>query len=314
MEIVVILGYNAGGKSTLVAEYTSKGYVRINRDTTGGTLDGQVDYVHKAIHDGATKIVLDNTYMDKKSRASLIKYATDIKAIIRCVWLTTSFEDAQLNACLRMVKAKGKLLMPEDFKTEKNPNLFPPVALFNYKKHFEKPTTDEGFTVVEKVEFKRVWAPEFKEPALILDYDDTLRTCTGKEKFPCCPTEIKMLPGRAERIKKFMKDHKIKKLLGVSNQSGVAKGKLTMEDAKKCFDHTNKELGLDIEYYFCPHNVPPVNCYCRKPHPGIGALLIVKHNLLPEKCVFVGDQTTDKTFAERCGFQYQDVGEFFNGC
>lgn len=311
-EIIVLCGYNASGKSTLVKKYTDQGYHRINRDTTGGTLDGQVDHVQKAIASGNVNIVLDNTYMNKQSRASLIAYAKKSKIPIRCVWLMTSFEDAQLNACLRMIRKTGKLLGPEDFKTQKDPNLFPPVALFNYKKNFEKPTTDEGFESVEQVKFVREWGKEYVEPALILDYDDTLRTSTGPEKFPCDPSHIKLLPGRVDKIKAYLKKHNIKKLLGVSNQSGVAKKKLTSDDAVKCFEHTNKLLGLDIEYYFCPHNIPPVNCYCRKPHCGIGALLIEKHKLNPNLCLFVGDQTTDATFAQRCGFNYQEQQDFFS--
>ena len=33
----------------------------------------------------------------------------------------------------------------------------------------------------------------------------------------------------------------------------------------------------------------------------------------PRQCTYVGDQTTDRSFAQRCGFQFVDQAEFFAG-
>lgn len=310
-EIVIVMGYNASGKSTFVREFTEQGYHRINRDLMGGSIRGQADAARAALTGGHDKIVLDNTYPTKESRETILAVGREFGIPVRCVWLTTSFEDAQLNACLRMIEKTGKLLMPEDFKSgphKNDPNLFPPVALFNYKKHFEKPSTAEGFSTVETRAFVRRWPAVFKNKAILLDYDDTLRRSTGKKQWPECPTEVEILPGRTERLKQAAEDGYI--LLGVSNQSAVAKG-LSLEVAQKCFEQTNKLLGFDIDVKFCPHKVPPVTCYCRKPHPGLGAVFIMDYMLDPSKCIMVGDQTSDKTFASRCGFQYQDAVEFF---
>jgi HAD superfamily hydrolase (TIGR01662 family) len=62
---------------------------------------------------------------------------------------------------------------------------------------------------------------------------------------------------------------------------------------------------------FCPHKVPPISCYCRKPGPGMGVELIVKYKLDPRQCYYVGDLGTDASFAGRCGFQFVDHNEFF---
>ena len=99
--------------------------------------------------------------------------------------------------------------------------------------------------------------------------------------------------------------------MGVSNQSGIHKGELTNETAHELFQFTNNQLGLDIEYRFCPHQSAPISCYCRKPQCGIGVEFMLKHKLSRKDCIFVGDMTTDKTFATRCGFQYVDQAEFF---
>lgn len=307
-ELVIIMGYNAAGKSTVVQSFVDQGYHRLCRDVEGGNLDGLALKASALLKKGTTSIVLDNTYPTIKSRQSILKVAKDNKIPIRCVLLTTSFEDAQLNACLRMVKKTGKLLQPADFKALNDPNLFPPVALFAYRKEFQKPTTAEGFASITEHEFKRVWGKEYVNKALILDYDGTLRLSKGVQKYPIELEDIEMLPNRVEKLREYQKQGYL--LLGASNQSGVARG-VPIEKIIACFEHTNRCLGLEIKYEFCPHRIPPVSCYCRKPHAGMGALFIEKYKLNPSQCIMVGDMTTDETFAERCGFQYVDANDFF---
>jgi len=308
-EIIIIMGYNAAGKSTLTEFYIKQGYTHFNRDILGGSLDDLSDKVRQYLHlSGNKQVVIDNTYPSVKSRVSIIKVAKDNKIPIRCIHLTTSFEDAQLNACLRMIKKTGKLLQPEDFKETKDPNLFPPVALFAYRKEFQEPTLKEGFISIVKVPFVRTWDPKYKNKAILVDYDGTLRLSTGEQKYPINIKDIQMLPGRTEVLKRYESQGYI--ILGVSNQSGIAKG-TPKEKVVACFEETNKNLGIDIDYQFCPHRIPPVSCYCRKPHPGLGAYFIEKYKLDPSKCIMVGDMTSDKTFAERCGFTYTDQKDFF---
>lgn len=307
-EIVLIMGYNAAGKTTLVQNFVEQGYTRINRDEIGGKLKDLHQYAEKAIQEGHNRLVLDNTYRNRESRKSIIQVAKKHGLPIRCLHLNTSFEDAQYNACQRMIRDTGKLLMPDDLKLTKNPNHFPPAALFGYRKEFEKPTSGEGFSKVETINFERK-PTGYTNKSLILDYDGNLRDSLGEHDYPTKISEIKLLPGRKERIQEYVDQGFI--LTGVSNQSGVSKDILSYQDAVDCFEHTNDLLGHKIDYYFCPHSVPPVKCYCRKPHPGLGVMLIEKYKLDPAQCIFVGDQTTDKTFAERCGFQFIHTDEFF---
>lgn len=319
-EFVIVMGYNAAGKTTLVNEFVSQGYHRINRDLVGGTLDGVAVLAHADFNSGKKKIVLDNTYITIESRKSIISVAKSLGVPIRCVWLATSFEDAQFNACLRMVERAGKLLSPEELKKSKDPNLFPPIALYGARNKFEgkdktlkypgkqTPTVAEGFSKVEKREFVRVWPKEYTNKALILDFDDTLRHSTGPNPWPEKPEHVEILPGRTKILKEWQA--KGYNLLGASNQSAIAKG-LPEADCIACFEKTLELLGLKIEYLYCPHKVPPVSCYCRKPSPGMAASFIVRHKLNPAECIMVGDATSDKTFAERAGFQYKTPEEFF---
>jgi hypothetical protein len=43
----------------------------------------------------------------------------------------------------------------------------------------------------------------------------------------------------------------------------------------------------------------------------VGVELIVKHQLDPRQCIYVGDLGTDRSFAQRCGFQFAEHTEFF---
>jgi len=307
--IILVMSYPAGGKTTLTENYTKDSYHRVNRDELGGKLYNLPKIVTDLHKKGTQKFVLDNTYADIESRKSIIECAKKLKLPIKCVWLDTSFEDAQFNACQRMIRKVGKLMGPEDFKTCKDPNLFPPVALFAYKKRFQKPTITEGFTSVELVHFVRKKDPKYVNKALILDYDETLRRSKGELQFPTKPEEVEILPGRKEKLAEYVKKGYI--LLGVSNQSGVAKKTLTKEDADACFKKTNELLEHDIKYHFCPHSVPPICCFCRKPSSGHGVLLIENYKLDVSQCWMIGDATTDKTFAERCGFNFAFAEEFF---
>jgi HAD superfamily hydrolase (TIGR01662 family) len=308
-DITLILGYNGGGKSTYAESYVAQGYTRLNRDELGGKLDSLPVLLTDLHKKGNRKFVLDNTYADIESRKSIIECGKKLGLPVNCIWLDTSFEDAQFNACQRMIRKTGKLLSPEEMKITKDPNLFPPVALFSYKKRFQKPTTAEGFSTVNRVAFVRKKDPKYCNKALILDYDDTLRRSKGEHPFPVKPEDVEILSGRTKKLREYQE--KGYQLFGVSNQSGVAKGILTAAQAHACFERTNELLGLHIDYKFCPHNIPPVNCYCRKPHVGHGVWLIEEHLLDREQCIFVGDQTTDKTFAQRCGFRYYHADEFF---
>lgn len=100
----------------------------------------------------------------------------------------------------------------------------------------------------------------------------------------------------------------------VSNQSGVASNHLTREAADACFARTVELLGVPVkEIAYCPHSAFPAACFCRKPMPGLGVELIMRHLLAPEHLVMVGDMDSDEAFARSIGARYFDAKEFFVG-
>ena len=249
--------------------------------------------------------------------------------------MQTSFEDCQVNALNRMWDRYGCVFMTmADIKAHpkarNDPNMFPIGALFHHRARLlgnkkkgtpsGKPTMAEGFSKIVKVPFVRRpitgsldYPYTGKNRALILDYDGTLRKDAkmlgGQEHYPTRPEEVKLLLNRADMLRRYVDQGYM--LLGVTTQSGIGKGSVSEEMVVKCLDLTNALLGFDIEYHYCPHHNFPPSCYCRKPQPGLGIKLIRQHDLDPSACLMVGDQKTDETFAQRCGFQFVYADEFF---
>jgi D-glycero-D-manno-heptose 1,7-bisphosphate phosphatase len=313
-EVVMVLGPPASGKSELSNVFIKQGYVHLNRDKAGGRVIDLLPEFKKALAAGKN-VVLDNLFAKKEDRAPFIAAAQAAKVPVNAHVMQTSIEDCTINALHRMWDRYGMLFMTandikEHSPASKDPNIFPIVVLFAYKKNAEKPTMAEGFASITVTKFvRRPLPPEYKNKAVIFDFDDTLREVVGGEyQFPTRIEEVSILPGRVEKLKELRRQGYI--ILGASNQSGIARKQVTLGHACQCFEHTGDLLGGIVDYHFCPHNVPP-SCYCRKPQSGMAISLIHRHKLNPAECIYVGDQTTDKTFAQRVGFKYFDAKDFF---
>ena len=307
--VLLICGLPASGKSSAVELTKKLNYVRLNRDELGGTVAGLLPKLDQLLQDGKN-VVLDNLFTAAEDRKPFIELALKRGADPQALHINTSPEDCQLNACLRMAKKYGHVLTPDEIKAAKDPNSFPPAVFFKAKKAFKVPTTGEGFSKVLKKNFTRDWPAEYCNKAIILDYDGTLReTIGGNGKFPTKVSEVKVYKERGDVLRYYQNQGYL--LLGASNQSGIAKGDLSHDDAKACFDYTNEQLDIKIEYLYDASRVPPITSWNRKPMPGMGATFIEKYKLLPRECIMVGDMTSDKTFANRCGFQYEDQSSFF---
>ena len=308
MKIILITGINGSGKSTYAKKLIDQGYVNLNRDKEKGTMNDLHFKLNELCKLQKDNFVLDNTYPTIESRKLAIKAAKDNGYEIECWTMSTTIEEAQVNIVSRMIERYGKMLSPEEIKKSVDSNMFPPTVIFRYKKEFEKPTVTEGFDLVKTIEFKRR-PNSYINKAIIVDYDGTLRETLNGDKYPTSVDNIKILPNRKEVLDKYKALGYL--ILGVSNQSGIAKGHLSEQVAKDCFKKTNELLGLDIDVRYCSHSIPPIVCYCRKPMPGLGVSLIEEYKLNPAECIMVGDMTSDKTFAQRSGFKFVNQEEFF---
>jgi HAD superfamily hydrolase (TIGR01662 family) len=307
--MTMIVGPTGTGKSNLVQEYVNKGYERLNRDLVGGQVANLLPALQSFLSSGKS-VVLDNTHLTVADRKVFIEVATRSGATAECIYLDTSKEDAQVNIVSRLISLGYNPMDLDAILASKHPNVFPSAAHFRHFKEFEIPTVSEGFVSVRKVKFERFpQSAEYTGKALILDYDGTLRKTKSGDKYPTSITDIEALPQRAEVLQQYAKDGWL--LLGASNQSGVAKNKPSRQMAIDCFKKTNELLGVDIEFEFCPHAAGAINCWCRKPMPGIGIYFVEKYKLDKKKTYMIGDMTSDKTFASRVGIEYKDADEFF---
>lgn len=305
----MILGYPASSKSTLAKQLSKDKSVILNRDTEGGTINDLLPKLETLLIN-KNNIILDNLFPTLESRKPFIELCKKYHADIECHVMNTSIEDSTFNAVQRAIGILGTFPTPEAIKKAKHPNIFPPAVLFKYRKDYQKPIMEEGFSNIVVHEFVRKTDPSFTNKALILDYDSTIRECiNGNGKYPLREEEIKILPNRKEIIQKYKDQGYL--LLGLSNQSGVHKKELSAEKASELFQHTNKLLGIEIDYHFCPHQSAPISCYCRKPQPGKFVEFMLKYKLDRKQCLFVGDYGTDKGFALRSGIEYIDEAEFF---
>ncbi len=309
-KIILVCGAPASGKSTITNSIVKQqGFVSLNRDTEGGTIASLLPKLEALLRDNKD-VVLDNLFPTVEGRKPFLEMAKKYGAPINCMLMGTSIEDATFNVIQRAFGLIGKFPTPEAIKEAKHTNVFPPLVLFKYRKEFQKPTLAEGFSKIETVPFVRKDNPEFTNKAVIVDYDGTLRECVGGNgKYPTAKDQIKLMFGRQAVLQSYKDKGYL--LLGASNQSGIAKGDLSHETAVELFEHTNKLLGLDIEYKFCPHRSAPLSCYCRKPMQGMFIDFMLKYKLSRKDCIFVGDMTSDKTFATRSGIQYVDQADFF---
>lgn len=148
----------------------------------------------------------------------------------------------------------------------------------------------------------------YKNKALILDFDGTLRFSVGNNDYPEKPEDVRILPNRKQVLEDYKNMGYL--LLGASNQSCISRN-VPEKICISCFDKTLELLNLEIDYLYCPHKRIGKNCFCRKPLPGMGAFLIHKHKLDPKQCIMVGDTVTDQEFASRCGFDFSTAEDFF---
>ena len=88
-------------------------------------------------------------------------------------------------------------------------------------------------------------------------------------------------------------------LIGISNQSGIARGLVDENFVKQVNNIFMNRYGFD-GFYYCPHH-PDEYCSCRKPEPGLLLEARVDHNIDLKRSFIVGDKETDMLLAKAVG-------------
>jgi aryl-alcohol dehydrogenase-like predicted oxidoreductase len=283
-EVVLIMGMPGAGKSSLAEDFPD--HVRLNRDERGGTLRQLAGELDDQLAAGATRVVLDNTYPSRSSRAQVIRIARRHGLPVRGIVLDTPLHDAQRNAAARILARHGRLLGPAEMLAERE---VPPGAQFRYQRQLEPPQLDEGFASLEHVAFAR--RPEPPGPRVaIVELDNAI--WRGRPR-----THVELLPGARERLAAL-----------IARGFALAGTAWQPEAFDPAIDaQLAEQLGLPVAVARCTHPPGPPVCWCRKPLPGLALLLAHRHGFALTSSIHVGSTPADRGFAARAGLAFEPI-------
>ena len=127
---------------------------------------------------------------------------------------------------------------------------------------------------------------------VILDRDGTINE--DRDDYVKSPAEWVPIPGSLEAIARL--NHAGWHTVIASNQSGLARGLFDMATLNAIHARMNRELaavgGRIDAIFFCPH-MPDDGCLCRKPRPGLIALIGERYGVELAETYMVGDSLPD---------------------
>ena len=114
------------------------------------------------------------------------------------------------------------------------------------------------------------------------------------------PAAVQPVPGVQAALDKL---RAAKIPLGVvSNQSGVARGAITIDQVEAVNRRIDQMLGPFDAWLYCPHG-PQDACDCRKPKPRLILDAAKLMGVDPRCCVVIGDKASDVEAARNAGAQ-----------
>jgi hypothetical protein len=281
-EVVIVMGRPGAGKTSRVLRGEAE--LRLNRDERGGNLESLIPLMEEALARGVRHVVLDNTYASRASRTPVIEAAWAHGVPVRCEWLVTSDDEAEINLITRILDTVGRLPEPEEFPhlIRRHPGVIPPRALIRYRHEFEPPSLDEGFVQIDEIPFvRRPWPSG--PGLLVLDPRDLV------------PSQGPLLRAQAEQ-------GLLPVVLGwepVANAQAQA----------QFLEHLHRQgaaLGLAIRAWSCPHPAGAPLCWCRKPLPGLLVQALRETGGDPSMSVVWGRQPADRSLARKLGMRVRE--------
>jgi aryl-alcohol dehydrogenase-like predicted oxidoreductase len=284
-EVVILMGLAGSGKTRHAEAWVGRGYERLNRDLIGGTLRGLAQHLARVLAGGATRVVLDNTYLTRASRSEVVRVAHAAAAVVRCVHVDTPPHEVQVNVVGRMLERHGALLGGSELvkRSKGDPNLFAPSAFYRMQRELERPSPDEGFAAVETIPFAREHLgdqPSVAVPLeLVLDLGPELALRDPRPAAAALATAGPVL------------------LFGW--RPGADDAWLVRATALA------RELLLPsrplLEVSVCAHGSGPPVCWCRPPLPGLWVAFARKHGVDPRRSALVATTSAHRSLAKALG-------------
>ncbi|WP_083982308.1 HAD-IIIA family hydrolase [Actinomadura hibisca] len=141
----------------------------------------------------------------------------------------------------------------------------------------------------------RTAGPWGSRPVVLFDRDDTL---IRDVPYNGDPARVEPMPGARDALDRLRRNGV--RVGVVSNQSGVAKGRITAKDVLRVNARVEELLGGFDVWEFCPHDNAD-GCGCRKPRPGLIERAAARLGADPADCVVIGDIGGDMQAAAAAG-------------
>jgi heptosyltransferase-2 len=134
---------------------------------------------------------------------------------------------------------------------------------------------------------------------VFLDRDGTLNPDPG---YIRSPDQFELFPGVAQALATLKQAGA--RLIVVTNQSGIARGFLSVADLDRVHAKLRQFLeaaGASLDaIYFCPHH-PDEKCRCRKPETGMVDQAVRECQVDLTQSYYIGDHARDMQLAKRVG-------------
>jgi HAD superfamily hydrolase (TIGR01662 family) len=112
------------------------------------------------------------------------------------------------------------------------------------------------------------------------------------------PSKVVPMPGAREAVERLRQAGVA--MAVVSNQSGIARGLIGLDDVEAVYRRTEELLGPIGPLFVCPH-APGDGCECRKPMSGLVKRAAAALGTSAERCVVIGDIGADVEAALAAG-------------
>jgi len=130
-EVIIMIGYPGSGKTTICKDVFEKHNYHI---VSGDILKSSSKMIKDAIKYLNKSIVFDSTAGTKEKRLEFIQFAQKYNLPVRAIWVQTPMD-------ISMERNKQRALI--------SGSKIPDVVYYVYRKNFEEPDEEEGFTLVK---------------------------------------------------------------------------------------------------------------------------------------------------------------------
>ncbi len=138
---------------------------------------------------------------------------------------------------------------------------------------------------------------ETRSRAIFIDRDGTIMRDAG---YCSDPKQVKIFAGIPEALR-LLKSRGFK-LIIITNQSGIGRGLLTINQYRAVEAEVLRQLGHGLidSTYFCP-DVPGQHSSCRKPAPGMILQATREHRIDLSRSFLIGDKEIDAECGRNAG-------------